>query len=100
MAAERAVAASGADHDAPAVRRRNVPSNTTKDGNVNRVEIDEKKTQIKKVRFCNQLVKMAPGGTHHSRAAADMFNFYRMSKRSGNFLMNGSSLLHLSSSQS
>lgn len=45
-------AASGADFD-QTVRRRNVPSTTPNGGLVDRVEIDEKKTQVKKVRVRN-----------------------------------------------
>lgn len=41
-------AASGLDYDAQAARRRNVPSQSTNGGLVNKVEIDEKKTQLKK----------------------------------------------------
>jgi dolichyl-phosphate-mannose-protein mannosyltransferase len=43
-----AASTSGADYD-QAVRRRNVPSTSPNGGIVDRVEIDEKKTQVKKV---------------------------------------------------
>ena len=49
MASQQGAVASGADYD-QAVRRRNVPSTTANGGMVDRVEIDEKKTQVKKVR--------------------------------------------------
>ncbi len=49
MASERSTIASGADHDAQAIRRRNVPSTASGGGIVDRVELDEKKTQVKKV---------------------------------------------------
>ncbi|TAQ84911.1 hypothetical protein B7494_g6761 [Chlorociboria aeruginascens] len=48
MASDQGVIASGADFDAQAIRRRNVPSTSPNGGLVNRVEIDEKKTQAKK----------------------------------------------------
>lgn len=43
--------ASGADHDAQATRRRNVPSSATNGGLVNKIEIDEKKTKVGTVCF-------------------------------------------------
>jgi dolichyl-phosphate-mannose-protein mannosyltransferase len=49
MASSNAGLASGADFNAQATRRRNVPSTSTSGGLVNRVEADEKKTQVKKV---------------------------------------------------
>ena len=49
MASEKGAVASGLDFDAQATRRRNVPSTSPNGGLVNRVEIDEKKTQVKKV---------------------------------------------------
>ena len=48
MASKDAGVASGADFDAQATRRRNVPSTSPSGGLVNRVEVDEKKTQVKK----------------------------------------------------
>ena len=50
MASEKGVLASGLESDSQAARRRNVPSTSSNGGTVNRVEIDDKKTQIKKVR--------------------------------------------------
>jgi len=50
MASEKGVLASGLESDSQATRRRNVPSTSSNGGMVNRVEIDDKKTQIKKVR--------------------------------------------------
>jgi dolichyl-phosphate-mannose-protein mannosyltransferase len=41
--------ASGADFDSQTTRRRNVPSTSSSGGLVNRVELDEKKTQTKQV---------------------------------------------------
>ena len=49
MASEKGAVASGADFDAQAARRRNVPSTSPNGGLVNRVEIDEKKRQVKQV---------------------------------------------------
>ena len=49
MASYKGAVASGADFDAQATRRRNVPSTSPNGGLVNRVEIDEKKTQAKQV---------------------------------------------------
>jgi dolichyl-phosphate-mannose-protein mannosyltransferase len=49
MASEQRAAATGADHDAQAIRRRNVQSNSSNGTLVDRIEIDEKKTQVKKV---------------------------------------------------
>jgi dolichyl-phosphate-mannose-protein mannosyltransferase len=49
MASAKGAVASGADFDAQATRRRNVPSTSPNGGSVNRVEIDEKKTQAKQV---------------------------------------------------
>ena len=46
---QRGTVASGADFSAEATRRRNVPSASPNGGMVNRVEIDEKKTQAKQV---------------------------------------------------
>ncbi|KAN0110285.1 glycosyltransferase family 39 protein [Hyaloscypha variabilis] len=48
MASEKGVLASGLESDSQATRRRNVPSTSSNFGMVNRVEIDDKKTQIKK----------------------------------------------------
>lgn len=48
MASEKSAVASGADFD-QATRRRNVPSTSANGGLVNRVELDEKKTVVKKV---------------------------------------------------
>jgi dolichyl-phosphate-mannose-protein mannosyltransferase len=49
MASNTTGIASGADFDSQATRRRNVPSTSPSEGLVNRVEIDEKKTQVKQV---------------------------------------------------
>jgi dolichyl-phosphate-mannose-protein mannosyltransferase len=49
MTSESGAIVSGADFDAQATRRRNVPSTSPNGGLVNRVEIDEKKTQAKQV---------------------------------------------------
>jgi len=51
MASTKEAVASGADFD-QVTRRRNVPSTTTNGGLVDRVEIDEKKTQVKQVGYC------------------------------------------------
>ncbi|KAE9372124.1 glycosyltransferase family 39 protein [Stipitochalara longipes BDJ] len=48
MASEKGVLASGLESDSQSTRRRNVPSTSSNGGMVNRVEIDDKKTQIKK----------------------------------------------------
>jgi len=50
MASEKGVLASGLESDSQSTRRRNVPSTAPNGGMVDRVEIDDKKTQIKKVR--------------------------------------------------
>jgi dolichyl-phosphate-mannose-protein mannosyltransferase len=50
MASEKGVLASGLESDSQSTRRRNVLSTSPIGGMVNRVEIDDKKTQIKKVR--------------------------------------------------
>ena len=50
MASVDHAAASGADYDAHVLRKRNVPSTSANGGLVDRVEIDEKKTQVKQVR--------------------------------------------------
>lgn len=47
MASEKGVVASGADFET--ARRRNVPASTTNALAVDKVEIDDKKTQVKKV---------------------------------------------------
>lgn len=47
MASEKSVVASGADFET--ARRRNVPASTTNGLTVDSVEIDDKKTQVKKV---------------------------------------------------
>jgi dolichyl-phosphate-mannose-protein mannosyltransferase len=49
-ASQQGVVATGADYD-NATRRRNVPSTSANGGSVNRVELDEKKTQVKKVSY-------------------------------------------------
>jgi dolichyl-phosphate-mannose-protein mannosyltransferase len=49
MASYKGAVASGADFDAQATRRRNVPSTSPNGGLTDRVEIDEKKTQAKEV---------------------------------------------------
>ncbi|RDW83200.1 PMT-domain-containing protein [Coleophoma crateriformis] len=48
MASGTAPVASGADYDENAARRRNVPSNGSNGAMANNMEVDEKKTQIKK----------------------------------------------------
>jgi dolichyl-phosphate-mannose-protein mannosyltransferase len=48
MASEKG-ATSGLDFETQSTRRRNVPSNPPNGGVVNKVEIDKKKTQVKKV---------------------------------------------------
>jgi dolichyl-phosphate-mannose-protein mannosyltransferase len=53
MSSEKGAVASGLESDNQSTRRRNVPSTSPNGGMVNRVEIDEKKTQIKKVSFEN-----------------------------------------------
>jgi len=49
MASEKGAVASGLDAETQATRRRNVPSNSPNGGLVDRVEIDDKKIQKKKV---------------------------------------------------
>jgi hypothetical protein len=49
MASSTTGIASGADFDSQTTRRRNVPSTSPSGGLMNRVEIDEKKTQVKQV---------------------------------------------------
>ena len=49
MASNNEGVASGADFDSQATRRRNVPPSSPSVGLVNRIEVDDKKTQIKKV---------------------------------------------------
>lgn len=48
MASEKSAAISGADYETQSVRRRNVPSSTGNGGMVDRIEVDEKKTRVKK----------------------------------------------------
>ena len=55
MASDKGAVVSGADFDTQATRRRNVPSTSPNSGLVNRVEIDEKKTQAKQVSNCLRL---------------------------------------------
>ena len=50
MASEKGVLASGLESDSQSIRRRNVLSTSPDGGMANRVDIDDKKTQIKKVR--------------------------------------------------
>jgi dolichyl-phosphate-mannose-protein mannosyltransferase len=50
MASEKGVLASGLESDSQSTRRRNVLSTSSSGGMVNREEIDDKKTQAKKVR--------------------------------------------------
>ena len=71
MASETGAVASGADYDATATRRRNVPSNTTNGGIVDRVEIDEKKTKVKAVSHfhsLNSLSRLTRSSSQTSRA--------------------------------
>jgi dolichyl-phosphate-mannose-protein mannosyltransferase len=49
MSSEKGAVASGLETDNQSTRRRNVPSTSSNGGMVNRVEVDDKKTQIKKV---------------------------------------------------
>jgi dolichyl-phosphate-mannose-protein mannosyltransferase len=70
MASEKGAVATGADHDSQATRRRNVPSSSSPAGElVNRVEIDEKKTQIKQVSDC---YISPPSSPDHSIVEADV----------------------------
>lgn len=50
MSSEKGAIASGLESETQATRRRNVPSTSANGGMVNRVEVDDKKTQVKKVR--------------------------------------------------
>jgi dolichyl-phosphate-mannose-protein mannosyltransferase len=59
MASEKGAVASGADFD-QATRRRNVPSTSPNSGLVNRVEVDDKKTRVKKVSCCSSCHCGAP----------------------------------------
>jgi dolichyl-phosphate-mannose-protein mannosyltransferase len=47
MASEKGAVASGLDFDSQSTRRRNVPSTSPNGEQVNKVEIDNKKTQAK-----------------------------------------------------
>lgn len=49
MASDKGALASGLDAETQAARRRNVPSNSPNGGIVDRIEVDDKKTQKKKV---------------------------------------------------
>jgi hypothetical protein len=49
MSSEKGVLASGLEPDSQSTRRRNVPSTSANGGMVNRVEVDDKKEQVKKV---------------------------------------------------
>jgi dolichyl-phosphate-mannose-protein mannosyltransferase len=49
MSSEKGAVASGLESDNQSTRRRNVPSTSPNGGMVNRVEVDDKKTQTKKV---------------------------------------------------
>lgn len=60
MASNKAPLASGADFDAQATRQRKVPSTSPSGSIVDRVEIDEKKTQVKKVRQFTDLLRRLP----------------------------------------
>jgi hypothetical protein len=53
MASEKGVFASGLESDSQSTRRRNVSSTSANGAMVNRVEVDDKKTQIKKVSILN-----------------------------------------------
>lgn len=53
MASEKGVVASGLESDSQSTRRRNVPSASANGAMVNRVEVDDKKTQIKEVSLLN-----------------------------------------------
>lgn len=87
MASSTTGIASGADFDSQATRRRNVPSTSPSGGIVNRVETDEKKTQVKQVSRDG----IATGGQYSLDGAANRFSF-RANKPSYKRLMNGSSL--------
>jgi dolichyl-phosphate-mannose-protein mannosyltransferase len=77
MASEKGVLASGLESDSQSIRRRNVLSTSPDGGMVNRVEIDDKKTQIKKVRAGKFLEKL---GLLFSPAGADFCLFNRKSR--------------------
>lgn len=49
MAGEKGTVASGLEAEAAAARRRNVPSSSANGTTVSEVEVDDKKTQAKKV---------------------------------------------------
>lgn len=53
MASNQGAVASGLDSETQATRRRNVPSTSPSGGLVNKIEVDDKKTQVKKVRRKN-----------------------------------------------
>jgi hypothetical protein len=59
MAASKGAVASGADLD-QTTRRRNVQASTPSSGAANQVEVDDKKTQSKKVRLCAILEAHSP----------------------------------------
>lgn len=76
MASEKGAVTTGLESDSQSTRRRNVPATSSNGGFVNRVEVDDKKTQIKKVSLWllyNKLL-LPPNGANVS-----LFN--RKSKR-------------------
>jgi hypothetical protein len=89
MASNNAGFASGAVVDGQAMRRRNVPSSSPSVGLVNRVEVDDKKTQIKEVSaFLNsQLKNPLKQGMRLMNASS------RLNQQSYKSSMNGNSLL-------
>ena len=104
MASEKIAVASGADFD-QATRRRNVPSTSPNSGLVDKVEVDDKKTRVKKVSCC---ICCRPGVSPrhmHLRKIANLSISTRMSSHYFNSSTNGSllsrplSLQHLPSSR-
>jgi len=64
MASEKAAVVSGADFD-QATRRRNVQSTSPGGGIVDRVELDDKKTRVKKVSSHPQVIQLTLKPNNH-----------------------------------
>ncbi len=77
MASEKGVIASGLESGSQSTRRRNVPSTSANVGMVNRVEIDDKKTQVKKV---STLAAANDEPSTFPPAGANLSSFNRRSK--------------------
>jgi hypothetical protein len=87
MASDKGAVASGADFESTA-RRRNVPSTSPNGGLVNRVEIDEKKAQVKKVSDYNsarygQCCMLQSKTAKKVQLPADRTNIHTIPRRMG-----------------